>query len=226
MAIPTTDPALAAWSTNANTRIVASPTTFSLTTAQATAYTAVHDPWIAAYEAASAIGSRSRALVAAKNTAKANLLRYAREIYAIVQASQAVSDENKELLGVHVKKTEPTPVPPPDAAPMVDVVQVLGNTVTVHLHDAETSLRRKPAGVLGANVFSFVGENPPTEASGWEFQGATSKTTVDVPFAASVPPGAQVWIIASWFNRKAVTGPACQPVGARLQFAAPQPMAA
>src|SRR5687768_5657613 len=125
MAIPTKDSALAAWSTNADTRLTATPTAFGCTAAQATAYTALHDPFIAAYEAASAIGARLRSLVAAKDVAKANLLQYAREIYAFVQASLTVTDANKELLGVRIRKTEPTPVPPPQFAPKLDVLSVI-----------------------------------------------------------------------------------------------------
>src|SRR5438067_9953035 len=110
MAFPTKDSALAAYSTNFNTRIVASPLVFNLTALQATAYTALHDPFIAAYEAASAVGARSRSLVAAKNTAKHALLAYGRQLYGFVQSAATVSDANKELLGVRVRST-PTPQP-------------------------------------------------------------------------------------------------------------------
>src|SRR5688572_2472641 len=123
MSIPTKDAALAAWSTNANTRLVATPAAFSISAAQAAAYTALHDPFIEAYEAASAVGARSRSLVAAKETAKDNLLRYAREIYALVQSSLTVTDANKELLGVVIRRN-PSPQPPPAIAPDVDIVSV------------------------------------------------------------------------------------------------------
>jgi hypothetical protein len=224
MAVPTKDSALAAWSTNANTRIVASPSTFSLSAADATAFTAVFTPFIAAYEAAAAVGARSRSLVAAKDTAKGNLLRVARDVYGTVQASTAVSDANKELLGVVVRRT-PAPIPAPSVAPDLDVVSILANVMKKRIHDASTTLRRKPAGVAGANVFSFVGPAAPAEASEWKFEGGTTKAVIDIVFDAELAPGTQVWLTACWFNRKAMTGPACTPIGALIQFGGSLPMA-
>jgi len=73
-----------------------------------TAYTALHDPFIAAMNAMGVIGARSKSLVSAKNAAKDALLPYARELYSFVQASMTVSDANKDLLGVTVRRG-PTP---------------------------------------------------------------------------------------------------------------------
>src|SRR5688572_5910823 len=219
MAIPTKDSALAAWSTNADTRLTATPTAFGCTAAQATAYTALHDPFIAAYEAAAAVGARSKSLVAAKDTAKANLLRYAREIYAFVQASLTVTDANKELLGVVVRNPEPSPVPAPATAPVLTVKSVSGRTVKIGLRDAASEERRgKPPGVLGASVFSYVGATAPADISAWTFEGNTGRTTIDVVFPSTVAVGAQVWLTAFWFNPRKQSGPACTPVSTNVQF--------
>ena len=218
MAIPKKDSDLAAWSINFNTRITATPVTFGLTAGQATAYTTLHAAFIAAYNAASADGARSKSLVTAKETAKAALLVYARELYGFVQANTTVSDADKNLLGVTVKAA-PTPVPPPSDPPALDIVSVTGRTVRIRLHDSTDASRRgKPVGVNGAAVFSFVGATPPSGTSTWKFEGNTGKTLVDVTFPDSVAPGAQVWLCAFWFNQSKQSGPACDPMSTNVQF--------
>src|SRR4051812_48963721 len=126
MAIPKKDSALLAWSTNFDTRVSASATTFGLTTSQATSYTTLHDAFVAAYNAVSTPGARSKSLVTAKDIAKASLLALARELYGLVSANTTVSDPNKELIGVNVRKTPPTPVPVPSEAPALDIISVTG----------------------------------------------------------------------------------------------------
>src|SRR5439155_479754 len=107
---------------------------------------AVTTAFVTAYNAIATTGDRSKSLVAAKNTAKIALLSYARQIYAIVQASLSVSDANKELLDIVVRKTEPTPVPVPASAPGLIVKSVSGTTVVLRLVDvSDTAKRSKPA---------------------------------------------------------------------------------
>lgn len=218
MAIPTKPSLLAAYSTNFNTRIVASPSTFNLTVLQATTYTGLHDPYIAAYEAAAAMGARSRSLIAARNTARTALLAYARQLYGFVQSSGSVSNANKELLGVRVRSM-PTPQPVPAFAPALDIVSVNGRTVRIRLHDSQNAGRRgKPPGCAGAAVFSFVGAEAPDDPALYTFQGNTTQPKFDVTFPNSVAPGTLVWLTAMWFNERALSGPACTPISTNTQF--------
>ena len=82
MSIPMIDSLLVPFSQNFNDRIVASPSTFSLLPAQATAYTALNTPYLAAYNAmmaARADGTRSRSLTMMKDSTKKGLIDYARQ---------------------------------------------------------------------------------------------------------------------------------------------------
>lgn len=218
MAVPTKDSSLLNWATNFNTRGVASPVTFGLTAAQMTAFTGVFNSFVTAYNAANVPGARSKSLTSAKDDAKAALLLEARSLYALVSANVTVSNANKDLIGVNVK-AKPTPIPPPSAAPALDIVSVLGKTVKIRLHDASNASKRgKPAGVKGAAVFSYIGATAPSDPSQWSFEGNTTQTLFDVAFPISAAPGAQVWLMAMWFNERAQSGPGCTPVGANLQY--------
>jgi hypothetical protein len=220
MPVPVKDSDLAAWTTNFSTRITATPAAFSLTSAQATAYATLSTAFIAAYAAANTPGSRSRSLVAAKDSAKEALLDSpggARELYGFVQDSKSVTDANKELLNVLVRKTEPTPIPPPAIAPGIMVLSAEGRKLTIRLFDPATPNRRaRPFGVSGMSVFSFVGPTPPVDINAWKFEGNTSRTTVEVTFPESVPNWSTVWTTAFYFNNRKQSGPAAEPVSAAL----------
>src|SRR4030095_15264680 len=72
--LPSREADLVTWSTNFNTKIVAAPTTYGLTAAQATAYTALHNAWTSAYQTANANSTRTPSSITAKNQEKVNLI--------------------------------------------------------------------------------------------------------------------------------------------------------
>ena len=219
MSIPVKDSLLVPYSTNFNDRIVANPSTFQLLPAQATNYTALHDPYVAAYDAmmaARADGTRSKSLTNAKDNAKRSLLTYARQLYSFVQSNNSVSQANKILLGIHLRVI-PAPIPRPGVQPAVDVIGVIGRTVQLKIHDSASSLKRgKPAGATAAWVYSFVGENYPSDPTLWNFEGATTRPRFDILFPSTVAGGAQVWVCAAWINAKQEVGPTSVPITTNL----------
>ncbi|MGC4033573.1 MAG: hypothetical protein QM754_17945 [Tepidisphaeraceae bacterium] len=65
---------------------------------------------------------------------------------------------------------------------------------------------------------SYVGEVPPTDPSLYKFEGSTTKRDFEVQFPATVPAGATVYVCAFWFSPTAMSGPACTPQKAVLQY--------
>jgi hypothetical protein len=184
-----------------------------------TPYTTLHDAWMAAYDAATADGSKSKALVVAKNDAKNALLVLAREYYGQIQSSLAVTNENKTLIGVRVRDSIPSPVPPPALAPLVTIVSVVGRVARFKLADATApTSRRKPLNAEGATILSYVGATPPAANDpGWKIEGQTGRTTFTVEFPNTVAPGTACWVTALWYNRRGQYSPACAPVQTYLQ---------
>ena len=230
MAIPTKDVSLVDWSTNANTRLTASPATYGTTAAIATQYDTLHDAFVLAYNnliAARAAGTRSESLTELKDNAKFALLAFARPLYKQIQANTSVTAAAKIELGVVVPNVEPTPQPVPDFAPQLTIVSVVGRLVTIRLSDpAHPTRKRMPAGCDGATVMSFVGEEAPEDPRAYKYEGSTSKTTVDVLFPESVAAGTQVWLTAFFFNERKQNGPACTAVGTLINYGGTMPMAA
>jgi hypothetical protein len=212
--IPSREGERVTYSFNFKERIVAAPTLYGLTADQATAYAALHDDFAEAYQAAIDPSTRTPAAITAKNTAMDLLIAKLRQLAGIVQKCPTVTDEQRVILGLPVRKTEPTPINPPTEMPVLEINERFGTVVQLKLHDGSGSRRGKPAGVAGASVFSFVGPTPPADVEGWKFEGSTSKTLFDVEFPVATAPGTVVFFTAFWCNAKFEAGPGCAPVSA------------
>jgi hypothetical protein len=102
----------AAGSANFASLISATPVAFGLTAAQASSYAALNTTYQTAYTAATTDGTRSKSLVAAKNSAKVPLKQMASDLARIINGTPTVTDEQKVTLGVSVRST-PSPRPAP-----------------------------------------------------------------------------------------------------------------
>jgi len=123
-------------------------------------------------------------------------------------------------LWITIPDKEYTPVPPPTQAPQLDIVSVVGRTLKLRLRDSVTGERKKPAGVQGATLVSYVGETIPSSIRDWSFEANTTRTDAELVFDDSIPMGTKVWVACFWYNRKGESGPACSPVSTHLGFGA------
>jgi len=220
--LPLADESLATWTANFMGHIVPDAVDYGLTPAQAAAYATKQQAYQAALTAALNPTTRGPATILVKNEAKQELIAATREIAMQIQGTMSVTNEQRQGLGLTVRKT-PTPVPPPDAAPKIDIESISGRTVTIRLHDGDVAKRGKPPGVAGASVFSYVGTTPPADPSGWTFQGNTTRTTFTASFNSGTA-AETVWFTAFWFNPRGMSGPGTlPPVQANLPAAASLP---
>lgn len=209
---PKKDSGLMLWSTNFDSMITASPTTYGLDATQATAYNVLHAAYVTAYNTATNPNTNSKANVNAKNVAKDNLLHSAGgawELVNIVQAFPGTTDDMRGQLGLPIRDTDMTPVPPPKNAPDLSIISTFGRTIKVRLRDQDNPTKRgKPTGVQGATILYHVGDTAPTDPALWTFALNASRTTFDVEIPASVESGSTVWLVAFWFNARKESGPA------------------
>lgn len=224
--LPSKDAELLAWSANFASLTTATPTAFGLVAAQATAYAALHTAFAGALETATEPTTRTRAAVAVKNDARSPLKAMARELARVINAFPSITNAQRINLGLNPRAGELTPINPPTEQPVVEVAAAIGRTFKVRLRSIDSSRRGKPEGVDGATLFSFVGEEPPSDISQWKFEGSTSRTTFDLELAPTVPAGSQVWLTAFWFNPRSQSGPAATPVSAYVAGGVAPAMAA
>lgn len=221
MAMPTQDPLLVPFSTNMNTRFVASGvSTYLLTAGQVSGYTDRHEAYLEAYNTlieAREAGTWSRTQTVLKDEAKAALLGYGRGIYAQIAGNPLISDSDKMLVGITIPAV-PSSIGRPSVRPGLHIDGVNGRIVSMSIHDNSVAPpRAKVPGAVAAWVYSFVGNDYPSNPSEWNFQGACTGRDFQISFEDSVPAGAKVWICAAWINRKQEAGPTSIPLSTNLQ---------
>ncbi len=223
--LPASDAGLLSWSANFSSKIATGFASFGLTSANATAYAAKQVAFASALTASTDPLTRGPNTVLLKNQCKAALVQISRQMAMQVTGTMTVTNAQRQSLNLTVR-AQPQPIPPPGVAPALDIVSITGRTVRVRLHDADDASRRRPAGVTGCSVFSYVGATPPADTDPWKFEGSTTSVNFDVQFPMSVAPGTQVWVTAFWTNSKRQGGPACTPIGCNVGGGGAAPIAA
>jgi hypothetical protein len=162
--------------------------------------------------------TNSRANIIAKNEARTRLLSSsggAWELVKIVQAHPGTTDDMRGELGLRIAD-EPAPTPPPSSRPGLEILMTLGRIVKVRLRDIDHPDKRgKPAGVEGATVLYFAGEQPSDDLLQWRFASNASKTVFDIEISSNVPAGEKLWLTAFWFNRRMQPSPPARPAATR-----------
>lgn len=202
------------WSRAFGDRINAQPAVYGISVDQAAAFAGLQEAFAAAMQG-NLPTIRCTASTSIKNATRAALVAEARVLVNLINGQKTVTDAQKIELGVTVRSM-PTPAPTPDQTPRLTIVSVIGWTVRLRLNSA-TAGRSKPVGVLGATLFSFSGDAPPTDLSQWRFQGNFGRNTIERSFSPTLGPGARVWLTAQWMNTRLQSGPLGRPISTHLQ---------
>lgn len=214
--IPSNDGPLDTFVNNFQTLIAATPTNYGLVTADATAITAAYTTWHAAFLAAVNPTTRTKATITTKNLQKRNVMSVLRGYGATIRANRAVTDALKIGLGLHVRDTAPTPVPPPSTYPLLTVDSFNLGTLTLRAADQATPDKKaRPAGSAGMLLFSVVAATPATEPTGLDFDAFLTKPKFQQAFTAA-DSGKTVTYFARWTNGKGELGPWSPPVSIRI----------
>ncbi|HEY0008411.1 MAG TPA: hypothetical protein VGB55_06790 [Tepidisphaeraceae bacterium] len=213
--VPVREAELDSFVHNFDQRITAAPVPVGLTAAQATAFHALVVAWDAAYAVTKVKATRCTAACIVKDDRKFDLVKNLRELARIIQAFPGTTDEQRSLLGLTVP-VMPQSQPAPAVAPLLNILRVVGNVISLDIRDSQNVARLRPDFAKSVNIFSYVGANPPTTGEGWFLQGGTTRSRVDVAFDTSLPVGTKVYLTACFKNERDMTGPACQPVAVTL----------
>lgn len=205
--LPLKDSLLDGWALNFQTLIAASPTSYGLVAADATAITAAYTAWHTAYLAAVNPTTRTKATVSAKNEQKANLLGVVRAYAATLRANRAVSDELKIGLGLHVADRVPTPVPAPSTKPVLAIERIEQGFQDIRATDEATpSSRARPQGAAGLLIYRAIGPAAVSDPAQATFLTFVGRPQVQSQFT-SADAGKTVTYFARWTNAKGEVGP-------------------
>lgn len=205
--LPTREGDLSLWTANFATLTTADPAIYGLTAGQALQYATLDTIWQNALAAASDPSTRTAPAVAAKDAAKANVKAYSRQLGAVVQAYPSITPDLIGDLGLTVRSTGRTPVPPPLTYPLVSILSSAGHAAILALADQNTpNARRRPMGVIGAQVFVSFSTTPPTGVDQMTFLGIQTRYPQNWD-AGTSNIGKMAWYVARWINRRGETGP-------------------
>ncbi len=212
--IPTTDAGKLAFGQNAVNLITPAPIPWGLSAAIATTLGGMVSDFADKLELATTDATKSRSNTFAKNQSKAAMVAYLRDLVATIQGTAAVTDQMKYDLGITVRGLNPpTPINPPEAAPMMEVLWVKNRIIGVKVHSSDSARRGKPDGVQGCSVCMYSGPLPmPTEVTAWTTIGESSRTVFEVELPATIAPGTQVYLVAYWKSPRLMSGPASAAV--------------
>lgn len=162
--IPARDGDFNVWVNNFADYIAANYVALGLSLSDSNAMQSLESTWNTAYNAAIAGSTRGPMTVNVKDTAKTNAVQRARQLAVIIQANPAITDSQKTALGITLRKTNKTPIPPPTSSPLLTFIAATPLQHTLRWADQTTpALRAMPFGVvaLELDVWVFTPITPP-----------------------------------------------------------------
>jgi hypothetical protein len=211
-----TEPELAAGALNLVTIVTPTPTDWGLTAGEVTSYSTKATAFDDALTIARTPATRTAPAIEAKNIVKKILMDATIDVARTITAVPTVSNAQLLELGLN-ERPNPQPRPVPSEPPVIEVMSVSGRIVKVRIHDGATESRKKPHGAVGANVYSFVGPEAPTDPRAYHYDGLATRATFEIEFDTSVASGATIWLSAQWVSARGQMSPGSTPIPFTLQ---------
>lgn len=206
--IPTRDADLDDWATNFTTRLTASPGTYGLIAADATAVASVVTTWHTAYLVAIAPSTRTPVTVQAKDAARIGMLDVIRPYAVGISLNAGVLAADKIAIGVNPRTTGPTPVPAPSTLPVISLIsaQHLLHLLRYRDQDAPSTSRRKPANVTQIQIYGAVSATVISDPTTLPLRTIATKVPVTIAWD-SADVGKTAYYAARWQTRTGLVGP-------------------
>lgn len=210
--IPTRDAEFSDWLDNFSTLLTASPATYGLVSGDATAVSAKNAAFQAAYSAAINPVTRTAVTIAVKDAARADAEEVVRPYAVSISLNSGVDVGDKAAIGVTVRSTTPTPIPPPTTTPAMALRQATPLEILIGYSD--TSLpagKAKPFGAIGIEVWQSVGVVAAVDPAQCNYVGTFTKSPLRLAYI-SADRGKVVTLFARWVTKsgsggRAFTGP-------------------
>lgn len=206
--IPAKDSQYQVWLLNFSTLITASPGTYGLLAADATTIAAAYTAWNTAYLAATNGTTRGPTTIQAKNVQRINSQATARPYSQQIANNAGVSSANKVALGINPRTNPPSPVPAPTTNPVLTISSAIAFGHIVRFRDslASPSVKAKPAGAIGLQLFASTSATPITDPTLLEFNSVQTKSPFTITWGSG-DVGKTAYYAARWVTRRGLVGP-------------------
>lgn len=230
--LPRRDADLVTWARCFATHIAAEPSRYGLTEADAAEFADVEQAFAQAHQVANSPATRTEVSIIAKDEARSAMKVVARRLARIVHATPGVTDEMKIGLGLALHRAGrrrtglmglagagfPGVDNPGAGAPRLRARSMTARRVRLTLRDGDSLRVGKPRGVMGAMIFSQVGDRPSMRPGDWTFVCNTTRTGCQVALPAGLEPGTKVWFTAAWVDSLLQPGRWSAPAMVYVQF--------
>lgn len=198
------------------TTVTKSPAKFGVTADDVAALAAAQKGWSVAYPAHLKAQQDAQAATQAKQTARGNLETVLRMAALKVSATAGTDNSLRAAAGLPVRVETRSVVGAPETRPIGRLEAAGSRTLIVHFTDEVKPNRlAKPEGIRGAEIFYFVGAEPPVDPDDYTFLALDTKT----PYTHEHDPadaGKGVHYLLRWQNTKGETGPFGAVVSAKV----------
>ena len=164
--------------------------------------------WASAYDKASNKQNRTAADVITKDEASEDFVKEIRDtVQQWLARNPKVTDADRARMGITIRNTTHTPVPPPATFPVgsVDFSMRLQHTISFY-DQASAHSNARPEGVAGCEIYLKADGEAPKDVEEMHFQGMCSASPFVVKFDSS-KAGKTAWYWLRWINRKGEPGP-------------------
>ncbi|RRJ99165.1 hypothetical protein Ga0100230_013120 [Opitutaceae bacterium TAV3] len=176
--------------------------------ADLTALSPLVNNWGDSYETALNPASRTPAAVAAKNTARKALEAAARDFVKanLSTGNKAVTDADRENMGLTIPKTTHTPAPVPVTSPRVRILMPEIRRLLLEFYDEAHPGGGKPSMVHGAEVIYSILDAPPVSLAQLIRTAFDTRSPLTLDFDES-ERGKTVYFCLRWENTRGEKGP-------------------
>jgi hypothetical protein len=196
--------------------VVAHKTELGVTTAEADALVAKQTTWASAYATHTAAQTTAKSATTAKEDARAPLEASIRSFAGRFQASESITDAQREAMEIPVHATTRTRVGVPTTKPVatVDTSRRLSHIIDFRDADKPRS-KAKPDGVAGCEIWVKVGGAPPADPTELRYVATDTATPYLTEYAgADAGKTAHYWL--RWVNTRGEAGPWSDTISATI----------
>ncbi|APR76705.1 Hypothetical protein A7982_02052 [Minicystis rosea] len=196
--------------------VTADPARFGVTAQDVTALQAAQAAWTAAYPAHIKAQQQAQTATRAKEIARENLEAIVRSTARKINGTHGMDNATRAEAGLPQRSGGRAVIGAPATRPLGRIEIKPNRTMVIHFVDESTPQRlAKPQGVHGCQIWQFIGDAPPADASGWAFIALDTRT----PYAdehEAEDAGKLAHYRLRWQNTKGEPGPWSDVITARI----------
>ncbi|MDR1553335.1 MAG: hypothetical protein LBS69_07730 [Prevotellaceae bacterium] len=212
--IPKTDSKFAVWLKTLNNYLSAKATEWNIPQAEIRELDTLAADFDAALETAENPSTRTKVTIQAKNDARHAAESKTRTLLkAYVTYNPAVTDPDRDAMGLPIHKTTRTPVPVPHTVPEAEVRLPSPAVVEIHFRDSESEHKSKPEGVHGAEIAWAILDTPPVDWKQLIRSSFDTHTPLRLTFEGT-ERGKTLYFALRWENTRGDKGPWSEIVSA------------